>query len=41
MTKKNRSPDGAKRNPGTPVTLTPDFASLPPGYEVSLEGKTT
>jgi hypothetical protein len=26
-----RSPDEAKRNPGTNVTLAPDFASLHPG----------
>jgi hypothetical protein len=35
----SRSPDGAKRNPGTLVMLTPDFASLHPGYVVSLERK--
>src|SRR5712664_2334071 len=29
---KTRSPDGAKRNPGPPFRLYPDFASLHPGY---------
>ena len=29
---KGRSPDGAKRNPGTNAMPIPDFASLHPGY---------
>ena len=29
----NRSPDGAKRNPGANVKPAPDFASLHPGYK--------
>ena len=34
---KRRSPDGAKRNPGTTKkleTLTPDYAALHPGYKI-------
>ena len=30
--REHRSPDGAKRNPGTVVTPAPDFAALDPGY---------
>jgi hypothetical protein len=33
--RRERSPDGAKRNPGlAPQRFVPDFASLHPGYEL-------
>src|SRR5882672_10136897 len=41
MPASHRSPDGAKRNPGTNDMLAPDFASLHPGYGFNFQTSDT